>query len=141
MYINIYILLQREIYVYRHVDRQIDRQIDNQIIMCIYIHISKTVLTLLIIISYVIVLVQVLSNKRKSKIKPESQQACMICAVVRSTWDHCFQKTFPKLDFLKLMSVTMIAHTEYMKMKNPITPTLSVFSLSPFLLVSYLLTF
>ena len=49
--------------------------------ICIYVcisRISRIIVRLVIIISYVMVLVQIPSNRRKSKIKTESYQACVI---------------------------------------------------------------
>ena len=54
-----------------------------------------------IIISYVIVIVQVLTNRCKSKFKTDKYQVCMIWPMIKSTRDHFFYKRFSKLDFPK----------------------------------------
>ena len=47
-----------------------------------------------IIISYVIVTVQVLTNRCKSKFKTENYQHCMIWPMIRRNRDHFMKKDF-----------------------------------------------
>ena len=47
-----------------------------------------------IIITYVIVIVQVLTNRCKSKFKTENYQVFIIWLIIRSTRDHFFKKIF-----------------------------------------------
>ena len=42
----------------------------------------------------------------------------MTWPMLRGTRDHFFKKIFPKIDFVKTVSVTIIANSKKMKMKK-----------------------
>ena len=78
-----------------------------------------------IIIRYVIVIVQVLTDRWKSKFKTRNEQVFTIWLMLKNTRDHFFlKKRFPNLDFVKAVSIIMIAISEKMKMKrsHPLGP-------------------
>ena len=82
-----------------------------------------------VIISCVTVIVQVLTNKWKSKFKTKIQQVYMIWPILRSIRDHFFKKGFRKLDFSKIVSIKIIADSEKMRMKKSHPPSTFAFPL------------